>query len=220
MSAESSKPSVWRAYRTEYFITLLLAFPVAHYFGAFLDWAEKRPDGLYFADPVLAAFGPYDVTWVLLPLSWLSLVYMFAFSVRRPLMLFEFAQCYTIVMAFKVLTMYLFPFFAPSDIIVLVDPTIDLTIYGGQPRLRDLMFSGHTAQPLVLGLLAGPGRLRWLLWALAPVMGTLVIAQHVHYSIDVLAAPFFVAVGWGMYRWLVKHWRPMSYEIAAAAAER
>nr|WP_262906179.1 sphingomyelin synthase family protein [Hymenobacter terricola] len=67
-----------------------------------------------------------------------------------------------------------------------------------QPIVRDLFFSGHTATMMLLAL-AGRGRAwRWVLGLMMVAVGLLVLVQRVHYSYDVLAAPFF---GWLAY-WL------------------
>nr|WP_262896007.1 sphingomyelin synthase family protein [Hymenobacter rubidus] len=67
-----------------------------------------------------------------------------------------------------------------------------------QPIVRDLFFSGHTATMMLL-MLAGRGRTwRGALGLMMVAVGVLVLVQRVHYSYDVLAAPFF---GWLAY-WL------------------
>nr|WP_262898321.1 sphingomyelin synthase family protein [Hymenobacter siberiensis] len=65
-----------------------------------------------------------------------------------------------------------------------------------QPIVRDLFFSGHTAT-MVLLTLVGRGRSwRWVLGLMSVAVGVLVLVQRVHYSYDVLAAPFFAGAAY------------------------
>ncbi len=197
----------WRDHRWELLISLALTPLVIYSFGERLEWSEQRPDGVAFDDPAFRVLGPWNVTWLILPLSWTSMILWARRCLTRPLLLIDFGQLYAVVMGLKILTMTLLPLYAPPDIIELKDPYIEAIFYQGEPRLRDLMFSGHTAQPIALALLLAPGRLRWVLFGLAAAIGFLVVAQHVHYSIDVLAAPPCVWLGWRLQRWVIGHWR-------------
>ena len=55
----------------------------------------------------------------------------------------------------------------------------------------DFFFSGHTAFPFLAALVFWPQKfLRYLFFGLSAFFGTVVLFAHVHYSIDVFAAPF------------------------------
>jgi hypothetical protein len=52
-------------------------------------------------------------------------------------------------------------------------------------------FSGHTGYPFLMALIFWRERLwRWLYLALAIIFGIAVLFAHIHYTIDVLAAPY------------------------------
>jgi hypothetical protein len=56
-----------------------------------------------------------------------------------------------------------------------------------------LFFSGHTGLPLLIALIFWENkRARYILVALSAVFGVAVLVAHIHYSIDVFAAPFMV----------------------------
>jgi hypothetical protein len=59
---------------------------------------------------------------------------------------------------------------------------------------NDMFFSGHTAMPFLGFYLFRHSWLRWVFLAGSITMGIVVLAMHVHYSIDVLAA-FFMTYG-------------------------
>lgn len=59
------------------------------------------------------------------------------------------------------------------------------------PSGNDLFFSGHTALPFLFALIFWKYKtLRYFFIAASCIAGTSVLLSHVHYSIDVLAAPF------------------------------
>jgi membrane-associated phospholipid phosphatase len=74
--------------------------------------------------------------------------------------------------------------------IPLHDPLVRL--FGpGKLLTKDLFFSGHTSTLFLLAL-AVPGRIAKTLFVLCTAaVAFCVLAQHVHYAIDVLAAPLF-----------------------------
>ena len=87
--------------------------------------------------------------------------------------------------------MLLVPLEPPIGIIPLTDPIIENLFYGGQVLQKDLFFSGHTANIVLIGLLTDDLRMRKLLFFIACIVGFLLMWQRVHYSFDVFAAPFF-----------------------------
>jgi membrane-associated phospholipid phosphatase len=91
---------------------------------------------------------------------------------------------------FRAIAMYITPFEAPVTLLPLNDPFVQLF---GQGNIleKDLFFSGHTATLFLLFLLMEKRILKVAFLIFTLVVGISVILQHVHYSIDVFAAPFF-----------------------------
>jgi membrane-associated phospholipid phosphatase len=88
------------------------------------------------------------------------------------------------------IAMYSLPFDPPSSMIPLKDPFVQL--FGtGKLLTRDLFFSGHTATLFLLFLVVDKKPYKQLFLFLTVLVAVSVILQHVHYFIDVLAAPFF-----------------------------
>lgn len=69
---------------------------------------------------------------------------------------------------------------------------------------NDFFFSGHVAFPFLLALIFWKSTtMRFVYLALALVMAVAVLLEHIHYSVDVLGAPFIVVVVWeGCKKWL------------------
>jgi len=95
---------------------------------------------------------------------------------------------------------------APIDAVAVKFPEAIMNIY----FQNDLFFSGHVAC-LFLGFLIFKGKIRYAFLTLAVLMGFTVLAMHIHYSIDVFAAPFIAYGTYKMGNWLLKKLKRNSY---------
>ena len=87
------------------------------------------------------------------------------------------------------------PLDPPVGIVELRDPLTNI-FYGGSFMMRDLFYSGHTCAVVIICLLLPKRSDKIILLIASFVLGVLLLVQHVHYTIDVLAAfPFaFICV--------------------------
>jgi membrane-associated phospholipid phosphatase len=91
---------------------------------------------------------------------------------------------------FRMIAMYLLPLDPPPAMIPLQDPMVEF--FGtGKLLTRDLFFSGHTSTLFLLFLVTPRGILKSLFLGCTILVAVAVLVQHVHYTIDVFAAPFF-----------------------------
>ncbi|RPI61892.1 MAG: hypothetical protein EHM44_07830, partial [Ignavibacteriales bacterium] len=105
---------------------------------------------------------------------------------------------YTLMVAVRILAMYLLPLQPPEKMIILNDPLVEF--FGtGQTLTKDLFFSGHTATLLILFLVSEKKIIKTVFLISTVTVAIAVLLQHVHYSIDVLAAVFFT---YSCYRFL------------------
>ena len=164
-------------------------------FSQFLHFIEQR-EGVVLSDPVLRAFNPIYLTWLTFALIYLSLIIFVVTSFNKPDKLLIAFQAYGLMVIFRSIAMYLTPFEVPESILLLNDPFIQL--FGkGEILTKDLFFSGHTGTLFLLFLLAENKTLKSIFLISTIMVGTAVLLQHVHYSIDVFVAPF---VAYGAYR--------------------
>jgi hypothetical protein len=155
----------------------------------FLGWVEARP-GVVLPDPVLALLRPRDLTWLTFGLIYVGIVAGVVLLAPRPRHLAAAVQAYVLMVAFRIAAMWLVPLEAPPGMLALQDPLVE-HVGTGQLLTKDLFFSGHTSTMFLL-FLAVPGRAARALFLVCTVgVGACVLAQHVHYAVDVLVAPFF-----------------------------
>lgn len=166
---------------------LVLALAV---FARFLTWVEGRA-GVVLADPVLALLPPVDVTWLTLAFIYCAIVLALVYLLRHPDRLLIALQSYVLLLVSRMAAMYLLPLDPPATMIPLHDPLVELFGSGGVTLSRDLFFSGHTSTLFLLALTAAATWLRAVFLVCTLCVAVCVLVQHVHYSVDVLAAPFF-----------------------------
>ena len=95
----------------------------------------------------------------------------------------------------RILSITLVPLNAPTGIIELADPC-SILFYRSNVITKDLFFSGHTATLIIGGLCMQSKRDKLISFAAAVIVGVLLLVQHVHYTADVIAAPFFSWICW------------------------
>jgi hypothetical protein len=177
------------ALRTEFAATLALLAPVLIALTHFLDWVERR-HGVTLQDPVLALFSAVNLTWVTFLIIYAGIIVGLLVLVQNPRRLLLVLQAYALMALFRMAAMYLAPLEPPPGIIELRDPFVEF-FGGGKTLTRDLFFSGHTSTTFLLFLLI-PGKWLRVAYACATLgVGVCVVLQHVHYTFDVVAAPFF-----------------------------
>ena len=180
---------------TEFIITMIVLIVVLISFSQFLNFIEQR-EGVVLSDPILKAYNPVDLTWLTFTLIYLSLFLFIITTINKPDRLLKAFQAYGLMVIFRTIAMYLTPFEAPETLLLLDDPFVQL--FGqGEILTKDLFFSGHTGTLFLLFLLAEDKTIKYIFLLFTLTVGTAVLLQHVHYSVDVFVAPF---IAFGAYR--------------------
>ncbi len=178
--------------RIEFFITLILLAATLFLLTHFLDYVELR-QGIVLPDPVLSLFNPINLTWLTFGLIYSSLILALFLLAKDPDRLMFAIQVYIIFVYVRIAAMYLVPFNPPSHMIQLNDPFVQF--FGtGKLLTKDLFFSGHTATLFILFLVTKNKYFKYYFLIATIIVGFAVLLQHVHYSIDVFAAPFFTYI--------------------------
>jgi len=175
--------------RIELLITLFLLLSVITSLANFLNYVEARK-GVVLPDPILSLFQPIDLTWLTFALIYVSLIVAITTLFKNPKRLIFAIQVYALMVAVRIVAMYLLPLDPPSAMIILNDPLVEF--FGtGQTLTKDLFFSGHTATLFILFLVSEKKIIKTVFLISTVAVAISVLLQHVHYSIDVFAAVFF-----------------------------
>ena len=162
--------------------------------AALMHYAEARPGGP-LNDPILTAIGPFTLTWPISLVIWSSIVLGVCSLAANPPRLLVALQAATLLLFLRTIALYLMPLEPLPTIIPLRDP-VAIFLATGTPMTKDLFFSLHTSVMFLLFLTANHAWLTWYLLAGTVFVGVGVVLQHVHYSADVFAAPFFAYGSW------------------------
>jgi hypothetical protein len=170
---------------------------------SFLPWYFQSvigpKPGIYLHDPILDLVGPIDFTWAIFILIYSTLFIVLFNTIKQPFQLLLALECYLTIMILRVISMYLITLEPPLGMIVLIDPFIDKIAYGGEPFTKDLFFSGHVSTVMLLGLIEQRSIVKKIILSITPILALLILLQRVHYTIDVVVAPF---IAYGVFKWV------------------
>jgi hypothetical protein len=170
------------------FTVILLAIAL-NLFGKFLLFVEKRP-GIVLQDPLFEQFKALDFNTPVFILIYGSLITGLVSLLPHPKYLLIALQAYLFMIIIRFIAMYLTPLEVPEGIINLRDPLV-FTFGTGQVVTKDLFFSGHIASLTILFLTAQNKFLKWMFLVFALIVSGMIFLQKAHYTIDLVAAPFF-----------------------------
>lgn len=170
-------------------VSVLAIFP--HFF----QHIEKR-NGVVVHDVLLQHMPTVNVSIPIFIILWGMFALFIVRVVQKPALLLTFTYCYLILCLLRIITISLVPLNPPIGLIPLADPISNIC-YGNKFITKDLFFSGHTATMFLLYLCLDKKRDQQIALTATIAIGMLVLVQHVHYSFDVAAAPFFT---WWCYK--------------------
>jgi len=168
---------------------------------SFLQFNESRT-GALLNDPFLNLFSPINLTWFTFALLYGGLIISLIYLINNPKLLVLAFLCYSILSIFRMLAMNLIPLNPPANMIALVDPFVEF-FGGGETLTKDLFFSGHTSLMFLLFLIIKEKKLKKTFLYATIMVGSSVLLQHVHYTIDVFAAPFFAYVSYQLGKYIL-----------------
>jgi len=198
-----------RTFRWHFGVTLILLILCAFAAPVLFRYIESR-QGYRLHDPLLEILPVYDFSRIIFSLLYVLILMGVIILLRSPLRMLYALQAYCILTLLRFTTLLFIPLDPPRQILVLSDPLIDLLFYQ-QLITKDLFFSGHVGIiALFAFLFQDKPVLKIIYIGGALIIGILVLIQHAHYSIDVIAAPVFA--------WIAIRIAPISKKFNATTA--
>lgn len=195
-------PEAWnkalasRSFRNQFVITLLGLITAAAFNFHFLRVWQSR-QGLQINDFILNLLPPRDFSAPIFLIEYCTILIVVIFTLPYPDRLVKGLQVVILIIFARTWCVYFLPLEPPKDMIVLRDPLADLLLHSKTVFVtKDLFFSGHISILAMLVLISINKYIKYLAIAATVAVGTMIIWQHVHYSIDILFAPFVAFVAY------------------------
>ena len=179
-------------FRKKITIAFALNIPVLIFFPFFFQYIEQR-NGTRVSDILLDHIHAADVSVPIFFIIWSTAFFTLIRAVYEPEIFITFLFAFFFLSISRIITILLVPLAAPPNLIPLIDP-LSNTFYGGHFITKDLFYSGHVATQFLMFLCLKKTLDKWLTALSTTMVAILVLVQHVHYSVDVLAAPAFAFI--------------------------
>jgi len=156
----------------------------------FFAYIQKRK-GVVLNDWLLARIPPHDVSAFIFGLIGAMGLLILIRAVKDPSIYITY--CWTMIFVYVVrfVTLSLVALDPPMGLVPLVDP-ISSYFSGNTVITKDLFFSGHTATMIQIFLCLKKRTDKIIALIAAIAVACLLLVQHIHYTVDVLAAPMVV----------------------------
>ena len=155
----------------------------------YFQWIQLR-EGQVLRDIVLEKIPAYNVSIPIFAIIYVSVIYLLIRIIRRPKHFLWFAWAFNLETILRFICIYGVALNPPLRLVDLHDPIAELFIYGENMAItKDLFFSGHTATMVFVCYFLPTKLERGIALGLTLILASLLLIQHVHYSLDILAAP-------------------------------
>jgi hypothetical protein len=163
---------------------------------SFFRYIEKR-NGTVLNDWVLASIPAIDVSIPIMIMIWGMIILFLVRASAKPRIFLTFLIAYILLSISRCMAIFMVPLAPPVNMIALTDPLTSV-FYGGQSISKDLFYSGHTSLLFLIYLCIEKKADRYVAAICTGLVGILLLVQHVHYTTDVVCAPFFAIVAFAL----------------------
>lgn len=178
--------------RRQIVLGTLIMLAVVIFMPRFFNTIEKR-QGIELNDWVLALIPPRNVSAAIFAIIWAMILLAIVRAVKDPGIYIQYCWTYVLVCSARLICISLLPLEPPVGLIKLSDP-LTAVFYGNSVITKDLFFSGHTATLALIFFCLKRKNDRIIAFTATVVVAFLLMVQHIHYTIDIVAAPVFVYV--------------------------
>jgi hypothetical protein len=151
----------------------------------------QERNGKVLSDVVLETLPAYDLSLWIFSFLYIFILLGIGYLLVQPYQLLLGLQVFFWVTVFRFTCLVLIPLNPPRGLIELSDPFLDHFFYRGTVITKDLFFSGHTCVVFVFVLVIRHTTIRIAFIIVTALIGVMLLVQHIHYTVDVLAAPAF-----------------------------
>ena len=196
--------SAWsnKNYRVKTIIGTVLFLSILVLLPFFFSIIELR-QGSLLNDRLLHVLPAIDVSIPTFIIIWSMVILLLYRCTRDPALFILFLWAFILLSLSRMLTISLFPLEPPVGLIPLKDPLSSI-FYGGTEVFikKDLFYSGHTSIQFLIFLCLKKKSDKIISLLATAAIGTLVLIQHVHYTIDVAAAIIFTYFIYRLGKWV------------------
>jgi len=185
--------SRWRRYQL--IIGLLIMLGIIFTLPFFFALIQKRK-GVVLNDWLLARIPPHDVSMLIFALIWGMVLLIVVRAISNPSIIITFVWTLIFVYIVRFITLSTVALDPPLGLVPLADP-LSSAFFRSGAITKDLFFSGHTSDMVLIYLCLQKRTDKIIALIAAFAVACLLLVQHIHYTIDVLAAPVVV---YGCYR--------------------
>lgn len=181
-------------FRRKFIVSAVVLAIIVLALPSFFQYIEQR-EGAYLHDLVLQAIPAADVSIPTFLIIWSISGLVIVRMIQQPAFALLMLSSFTLLCIARMISITMVPLDPPDGLIRLNDPLTSM-VYGGKDKFitKDLFFSGHTSNMFLMSLCLTKKTDKYLALLATLVVGVLVLVQHVHYTIDVLAAFFFTYI--------------------------
>lgn len=196
----------WRVFwnsryrRYQMIIGTVIIAVIIYILPIFFDHIQKRK-GAVLNDWLLARIPPHNVSVLIFALILGMALLIVVRAIKSPSIYITY--CWTLIFVYIVrfVTLSVVALDPPPGMVALVDPLNSL-FYAKAAITKDLFFSGHTATMVQIFLCLEKKTDKIIALIAAFAVACLLLVQHIHYTIDILAAPVVVYPCYRLTRYL------------------
>lgn len=180
----------WRDSLIAASVLLFVAYLLEHFANIYAFTYTLRPTTTAVGDIFLDNIPAIDLNFIIIESAFIIIIVGTLFVLHRPRHILFTLKALALFVSIRAICISLTHIGIYPDHIVPGLGFFD-TVYRYLNFQTGLFFSGHTGLPFLLALIFWKEkRIRIIFLMISAVFGTAVLLAHVHYSIDVFAAPF------------------------------
>lgn len=189
------------------------SYVVEHFANIYAFDYSQRPTSNYVGDLILDNIPVVDLSFIIIEVALASIVIGTLFVVSRPRYLLFTLKAIALFIIIRAIFISLTHVGIHPDNIAPGLGFFD-SIYTYLNFQTGLFFSGHTGMPFLVAVIFWNNKkVRYTLLSLSFIFAVAVLLAHIHYSIDVLAAPF---MAYGIFK-VAQYLFPQDYKLIEPA---